>query len=347
MEGPRYVDAAQISSLLSYAALIDHLRLAFKNADTISAPPRLHYTLPCSSSSSSSSSSSPSASPTLLLMPAWPSAPCSSSSSYLGVKLVTVFPHNASQNLPSVSASYLLSSALTGLPLAFLDGKELTLWRTACVSALASQYLSRSDARILLMVGAGALAPHLIKAHCAARPLIQTIFIWNRTHSRAQALAQALGDELMSSKCENLQDDSDAASSKIVSACTDLEAVTRNADIICCATLSEKPLVQGSWLKPGTHLDLVGSFAPNMRECDEDAIRQATVVMDTPEALQEAGELVGHVDVATGTLSELIRGEKQGRLHTDTSFTVFKSVGCALVDLAAAQLVYEKLQYGR
>ncbi|MCO5568594.1 hypothetical protein L7F22_022293 [Adiantum nelumboides] len=199
MEGPVFVNAAQISSLLSYVSLIDHLRFAFKHADDVSAPARLHYALPCNSSTTSSC---PSASPTLLLMPAWPAVP-SSTSAYLGVKLVTVFPSNASQNLPSVSASYLLSSALTGFPLAFLDGTELTHWRTACVSALASEYLSCSNARVLLMIGAGALAPYLIKAHCCARPSIQTILIWNRTHSRAQALAQALGNELNTANLQN------------------------------------------------------------------------------------------------------------------------------------------------
>lgn len=322
------VDAAQMSSLLSYSLLIPHLRQAFTHAEAIAAPPRHHHTIPLPSSSSSSSS------PTLLLMPAWPLNP-SPSSSYMGLKLVSVFPHNSLAGLPSVSASYLLSSALTGLPFALLDGKELTLWRTACVSALASQCLACPDAAVLLMVGAGALAPHLIKAHCVAHPSIQTVIVWNRTHSKAESLVQALQSEGWNTlACKTLY------------ACTDLEKVAHVADIICCATLSEKPLVRGSWLRPGMHLDLVGSFTPGMKECDEDAIKKALVFVDTQAALEEAGELVGHVATVKGTLSELVRGEKQGRLNVQ-DITVFKSVGCALVDLATAQLVYERLHLTR
>lgn len=309
-----FLDASQISSLLSYPLLIQHLRKAFSDAASVAAPPRHHHRLPSPDS-------------TLLLMPAWPISPSSSTCPYMGVKLVTVFPHNATVGLPSVSASYLLSSSLTGLPLAFLDGREITLWRTACVSALAAHYLARPDAQVLLMVGAGAMAPHLIKAHCAAFPSIREILIWNRTQSRAESLARALQDEM---------------ATKAVQACSDLEGAARAADLISCATLSEQPIVRGSWLTPGTHLDLVGSFAPSMRECDEDAIKQGMVYVDTEAACQEAGELAG-VTGLQGTLSQLATGEKQGRQHVH-DITIFKSVGCALVDLATAQLVYEEHQ---
>lgn len=311
---PVVLGATDIAAALSYALLIDCLRKAFANSHSISTPLRHHHSLSPSS--------------TLLLMPAWSLSP---SSPYLGVKLVTVFPHNASSALPSVSASYLLSSSSNGSPLAFLDGTELTLWRTSCVSALASYYLSRPDSRSLLMIGAGSLAPHLIKAHLASRPSIQRILIWNRTHSRAQLLAKALETELTETT---------------VLACSDLERAARSADVISCATLSEQPLVLGSWLKPGVHLDLVGSFTPIMRECDDEAISKGKVYIDTSAACLEAGELVSafnsHSLDIKGTLSQLATSEKPGR-QLANEITVFKSVGCALVDLATAQLVYERL----
>lgn len=305
---PSILRAHDINSLLSYPLLVARLRSAFSRSSLIASPPRHHHSLPSSS--------------TLLLMPAWSLSP---SSPYLGVKIVSVFPHNSCSGLPSVSASYFLSSSLTGLPLAILDGKEITLWRTACVSALAADYLVRTDALVLLMVGAGSLAPRLIKAHLSSRPSIQTILIWNRTGSKAILLAEALSKEL---------------AGKTVVGCVDLESAARSADVISCATLSEKPLVLGCWLKPGAHLDLVGSFTPSMKECDEDAIRKGRVYIDTWAASQEAGELQDGVSIE-GTLSQLASGEKPGRQHTN-EITVFKSVGCALVDLATAQLVYER-----
>ncbi|KAH7436770.1 hypothetical protein KP509_05G035400 [Ceratopteris richardii] len=338
MEGFKVIDGAQISSSLSYPALIDHLHLAFRHADAVLSPPRHHHALPGSSSSSSYSS----AAPTLLLMPAWPCVPSAPSSSYMGVKIVSVFPHNSFAGMPSVSASYLLSSALTGVPLAFLDGGELTLWRTSCVSGLASRHLSNPESRILLMVGAGAMAPHLIEAHCTARPSIKTVLIWNRTHSKAESLAQKLQDRWKASECKHCGNDDKAMTCRSVSACSELENAARMADIVCCATLSEAPLIKGSWLRPGSHLDLVGSFNPNMRECDNDAINQAMVFVDTPAAIAEAGELTGNAASVKGSLSELVKGEKEGRTHSET-FTVFKSVGSALVDLATAQMIYQKL----
>lgn len=212
-----------------------------------------------------------------------------------------------------------------------MDGTELTLYRTACVSALASHYLSREDSETLVMIGAGSLAPHLIKAHLTARPSVNKVIIWNRTVEKARNLVEMFGG------FEGVRFESNGC----------LDEVVRIGDIVSCATNSEVALVMGKELKAGAHLDLVGSFKHSMKECDDEAIRRGRVFVDNEAALVEAGELVGAFergvisrDEIVGNLVELIRGEKVGR-RDSSEITVFKSVGSAVVDLLGAQLVYE------
>jgi ornithine cyclodeaminase len=220
----------------------------------------------------------------------------------------------------------------SGEPLAAIDGRVFTLWRTAASSALAARFLAREDAGDLLMVGAGALAPYLIRAHAAVRPL-RNIAIWNRTRERAQRLA-----------AEFLSMDFRAR------VADDLEEAVRAADIVSCATLSPSPLIQGSWLRPGAHLDLVGGFTPKMREADNDAIKRARVFVDTRTgATREAGDIAIPLrrGILTkkgirGDLFELCRGKAKGRT-SDKQITLFKSVGCAIEDLAAAMLVWKAI----
>ena len=182
---------------------------------------------------------------------------------------------NAARGLPSIMGTYLLMNGATGAPLAAIDGQALTLWRTAAASALAASYLAVKDARRLVMVGAGALAPYLIEAHASDRPIAE-VLVWNHKPGRAEELAEKLTGRAYS-----------------VSATRDLEAAVRAADIVSCATLSSDPLVKGAWLKPGAHLDLVGAFTPTMRECDDEAVRRARIFVDTRAgALQEAGDIV-------------------------------------------------------
>src|SRR5262249_48008261 len=163
---------------------------------------------------------------TLLLMPAWTSA----RDGFIGCKLVTVFPDNAARGRPSLYGLYILLSGETGEPLALLEGRALTAWRTAAASALAARYLARADASRLLMIGAGALARPLVRAHAAARP-IRTVALWNRTRRNAEDLATTLADTGIT-----------------VSVANDLEAAVGAAEIICCATLSAAPLLRGAWL---------------------------------------------------------------------------------------------------
>ncbi|KZL19149.1 Alanine dehydrogenase [Pseudovibrio axinellae] len=262
---------------------------------------------------------------TLLLMPAWQSG------AYFGVKLASVFPGNADIGLPAVSATYLLSDGNTGMPLALIDGGELTARRTAAASALAADYLARKDAKTMTMVGTGRLSTNLIEAHCAVRE-ISTVYLWGRNFDKAQANARDLNASLPIN----------------VVAKQSLKQAVEQADIISVATLSNTPLVKGEWLQAGSHLDLVGGFTPYMREADDIAVSRAHVFVDTREgAMNEAGDIT--VPLANGTLTpedvqadlfDLAKGQHAGRTSTN-EITFFKSVGAALEDLAGAVLAYK------
>ena len=318
----RIITAADIAEVASFRDLVETLRVAFRFPPV--APPRHHHTI-----------ARPGDAPdtTLLLMPAWTDFQTQGSSArgYTGVKIVSVVPDNKVRNLPSVVGAYLLLSGESGIPLALLDGQALTLWRTAAASALASSYLSRPDSTKLLMVGAGALAPYLIRAHCAVRP-IDHVLIWNRSPDRGQKLAARLSD--LPAR---------------IAVTDDLEGAVRGADIMSCATMSEVPLIEGTWLSAGQHVDLVGAFRPTMREADSHAIEKARVFCDTRNgALSEAGDLVipmeegrfSEDDVA-GDLFDLCRGERAGRRFYD-QITLFKSVGTAAEDLAVAAHIFAR-----
>jgi alanine dehydrogenase len=309
------ISGDDIHRLLDFPSLIDALRAMFR--DGCEAPPRHHYRI-----SAPTAEGTPG---TLLLMPAWQAGRA------LGIKIVTVFPDNARRSLPAVYGTYVLLDAATGAPLALIDGTALTLRRTAAASALAAGFLARPESTMHLMVGTGALAPHLVAAHAAARPIRQTR-IWGRDPKKAAALAaRLLGVGI--------------AAAPVV----DLEAAAGAADIITCATLAQKPLILGAWLRPGTHLDLVGGFTPEMREADDAAIARASVYVDTDAALREAGDIVqplrsGHLarERIVGDLFGLARGICPGR-RDPAEITLFKSVGTALEDLAAAELAVRRV----
>jgi ornithine cyclodeaminase len=257
-----------------------------------------------------------------LIMPAWLGG------RYYGVKTVNIAPANAARGLPGLHSTYALFDGRTGVPLAWIDGDQITARRTAATSALAADGLARADARCLLVVGAGRVAALLPEAYRAVRT-IDRVRIWARSPARAAALAEALRE-----------------GGRDVAAVHDLPAAVREADIVSCATLATAPLIEGRWLRPGSHLDLIGSFTPAMREADDACFAGATLYVDTEEALRKSGDLLGplsrgvlHEGSLCGTLSTLARGESPGR-RTAQERTVFKSVGCALEDLAAAMLVH-------
>jgi ornithine cyclodeaminase len=303
------LDAREVARRLDRATLIDALDTAFRS--NIEAPPRQHHALGGPGAGAG----------VLLLMPAWQPGGC------IGVKLTTVFPGNAARGLAAVHATYALFDANTGVPLAVLDGTELTRRRTAAASALAARYLARADAARLLMVGTGALAPHLIESHALTRP-IRSVRVWGRRAEAAMAVVRALSGRHFD-----------------VEVAADLEAAVGWADIISCATLADAPLVRGAWLRPGQHLDLIGAYTPAMRETDDVALTRASIYVDTRAgALRESGELVqaiaqGSISAADirGELADLARG-RVGARRSAGEITLFKSVGSAIEDLAAAEL---------
>ncbi len=259
---------------------------------------------------------------TALLMPAWQPG------RYFGLKVVNVAAGNAALGLPGVFASYQLFDASTGAPLALIDGGELTARRTAAASALAAARLARADARRQLIVGAGRVGGLLAQAYRAVRA-IDDVMVWSRDEQSALRLVVRLAAE--------------GIPARVV---TDLATAAATADIVSCATLAAEPLIHGDWLAPGAHLDLIGGFTPAMREADDACFARADVWIDTDEALAKAGDLLHPIAAGVlrredvrGTLADLCARPAPPRDPLRRS--VFKSVGTALEDLAAAILVYE------
>lgn len=315
MNEPIFISAAFIERYHDYAELIPALQRAFAEA-AVTIPQRLHYDFGATDRATHS---------TLLVMPAWQNG------QDLGIKLVTINPGNSDRHLPAIQGSYILMDARTGITRAIIEGRSLTRKRTAATSALAAAYLAVPQARTLLMIGTGALAPELIAAHAGVRP-IEQVYIWGRNPAKALDLARSLTNDQYA-----------------VQAISDSREVIREADVISTATLSAEPLVFGADLRPGQHLDLVGAYKPQMRESDDEVVRKAELFVDTYEgALQESGDL--SIPLAQGTiqrqdiraeLSELCSGKHPGRTSAE-SITLFKSVGYALEDLVAARYYWSK-----
>ena len=309
----RHISASEIDAALDFPALVEALRQAFRGGFV--APARHHHAIERPGEAAA----------THLLMPAWTSA-AAGADAFLGTKLVNVFPGNGARGLPAVLGLYVLQSGLTGEPLATMDGTCLTHWRTAAASALAASFLARADSSRLLIVGAGALAPYLVRAHASVRP-IQSVAVWNHRREGATRLAAALGAQGFEAR-----------------AVDDLERAVGEADIVSCATLSTEPLIKGAWLRKGQHLDFVGAFNMHMREADDAALKRARVFVDTPAALTEGGDvalaLAGGAIARSDLVADLaaLCGGAPGRGAAD-EITLFKSVGASIEDLAAAMLV--------
>jgi ornithine cyclodeaminase len=307
-EAMRYLDKNELADRLGYAGLIDALRVAFR--EHVSAPPRSVHRLDDGGRQ-------------LLVMPAWDEAGTAV------VKMITVNPGNAGRGQPSIVGLVVLFDSATGQPVAALDGAELTARRTAATSALAADYLARPDARTLTVLGTGTLAPHLVAAHASVRP-IDTVYVWGRSPDKSAALAQRLNATLDGIR---------------VAAVADRRAACADADIVSCATAASEPVLHGAWLKAGAHVDLVGAYSPQTRECDDDTVAGAAIYVDArAAALAEAGDLL--IPMSRGVIAEnAIRGDLADLCRAAvparggaSSRTVFKSVGLALEDLAAARL---------
>ncbi|MEQ1649194.1 MAG: ornithine cyclodeaminase family protein [Hyphomicrobiaceae bacterium] len=324
----QFIDAAKIEQSLSYPAFIDYLEQAFRIGAI--APPRHHHTVPLADRPEA----------TWLLMPAISAIPAADGKApmagpYMGMKSVTVFPDNAARSgKPAIAGTYLLLSTETGETLAILDATRLTVWRTAAASALAARYLARPDTANMLMVGAGALAPYLIRAHASVRP-IREVAIWNRTRANAEKLASEMSSPSLK-----------------MTVVDDLEGAARSADLISTATISSAPLIHGAWLRPGTHVDSVGAYNRSMRETDDALVARARVFADTRVgAFGEAGDILQPIasgaitpNHVLGELADLVTARVLGRQSTE-EVTFFKSVGASIEDLAAAIAVYENARH--
>jgi len=307
----RHFTAADLDAGLRFPPLIDALRDLFRRGVDAARSIHLNQSLPDGRQNN------------WLLLPAW------QFDRHMGIKLVSVFPRN--QSIATIQGLYVLFDGANGLPLATIDGAAITLWKTAANSALAATYLARANARTLLMVGAGVLAPYLARGHCAVRP-IDHVMIWNRSPDPAVKLAAALARPGLTTEVVG-----------------DLAAAVARADLVSCATMATQPLIKGSWLRPGQHLDLVGGFRPDMREADDDAVRRCRVFID---AWFTAGEHCGDIcqPLAAGVIAkeditdtfQLARGQRPGRTGEDET-TLFKSGGGGHEDLGTAQHILATL----
>jgi ornithine cyclodeaminase/alanine dehydrogenase-like protein (mu-crystallin family) len=234
----------------------------------------------------------------------------------MGAKLVTLYPDNGSRGLPTHQAVIALFRADTGEPLAMMDGRLITEMRTAAVSAVATKLLSVSDARSLAILGSGVQA----RAHFHALSVVRKfddVRVWSRNPQHAQALADKIGGRA-----------------------TSAEDAVRGADVVVTVTNSPEPVLRGTWLKPGALVNAVGAVGPRHREVDDDAMRGAVIVDSREAAMKESGDVLLANAPIYAELGELLAGTKP---MPQAKITVFKSLGLAVEDLAAAKLVLEML----
>jgi ornithine cyclodeaminase/alanine dehydrogenase-like protein (mu-crystallin family) len=251
-------------------------------------------------------------------------------------KLVTSFPNNkARHDLPTVNSLYVFIDGQTGVVQAIADGEALIFRKTSADSALGSSLLSRPDAETFLMIGAGGLAPYLVQAHRTARPRLRRVLIWNRTHANAVALVEKLAPRGIGAE-----------------AVEDLDAAIAEADIISSATMATTPHLKGKLLKPGAHVDLVGSFTPEMREADDDVLLRASIFVDHRQTTKRSGEFLGpfergviRAEDVRGDLFELCQGKIAGRTSAD-EITMMKNGGGSHIDYYVAKYLMDR-HHGR
>jgi len=307
----KILDEAAMSTLVDIGALVPHLERAF--AGPLEAPPRAHIDLPGVDAS------------TLLLMPAWRTG------GNVGVKIVTVDPARSGRGHHAVNGVYVLLDADTGEPAALLGARTLTATRTAAVAALATSYLARPDAETLLMAGTGTLAPFLIRGHAAVR-LIHRVLLWGRDGNKAAGLAGRLAAELPH---------------LVFTVAEDLVDAVRSANIISCATASLEPYLPTEAVQPGTHVDLVGSFKPTMKEIAPALVTRAQVFVDKMDALNESGDLIpalesGALQVSSVCDLRTLLRHPERRRRDPNAITMFKAVGMAEADLASAEFFLDR-----
>jgi ornithine cyclodeaminase/alanine dehydrogenase-like protein (mu-crystallin family) len=231
----------------------------------------------------------------------------------LGVKIVTFYPPNADRGIPTHMAMIFLVDPETGSPLAVMDGRLITEMRTAAVSAVATRLLAPEDARVLAILGSGVQA----RSHNEALGLVrhfQEVRVWSRMQNHAEKFAEEIGGEAMSA-----------------------QAAVKEADVVVVATSSTTPVLHGSWLKPGSHVNAVGACRPDWRELDDDAMANVVFVDSTEAAMKESGDIILSGAKIYAELGEALTGKIDSRRDETT---IFKSLGMAVEDIAAAMLVY-------
>ena len=309
----KIISAEDVHAALSYPELVYRLRDAY--GGQFSMPARNVYLLDENDHSKHDA---------FALLPSW-------NETIIAVKSFTYFPDNAAP-YKSLYSKIMLFDREHGEPLALVDGTSCTFYRTAAMSALASDYLSRQDSKTMLLIGTGNLAAFLIKAHASVREL-EKIIVWGRNSSKAEAVISAAQSDLPDIQFE-------------LSA--DLKLSCSEADIIICATGSPDILVHGDWIQPGTHTDFLGNHHADKRECDTELILKSSVYVDTYiNCFKEAGEVLVPIsegvfskDDVKGEIAELCNQSVSGR-QSDDEITLFKSVGSALSDLVAAAAAYD------
>jgi ornithine cyclodeaminase len=305
----RFFTDADIGAALPWGPLIESIEQILVEPDAV-APARTLHTVPDGNGNDAA----------FLLKPGWVAG------EIIGVKAVTVFPDNGAQDLPMVQAGVLLFDGTTGSLVGACEANTLTTRRTAAASAVAAKRLARPDARRLLVVGSGALAPMAVQAHAHVRAY-DTIEVWGRNPDKAAAAVAAV-----------------AAEGVEANVAPDLDAAVAEADVISCVTGATDPLVKGALLRSGAHVDLIGGFNHAMREADDDVVQRASVFVDTYDDAAIAGDIAQPMEAGLLTradlladLAELVAGTHPGR-RSDDEITMFKSAGTALEDLAAARL---------
>lgn len=310
------IDANKVHELLEYDGLVAAIRQAHRGGMPKTADRILYQEANASGHPDS-----------FIILPAW------QPQEGLLCKLVTSFPGNKTKyGISNVNSIYAYIDGQTGLTEAIIDGEAMIFRKTSADSALGASLLAREDAKILLMVGAGGLAPYLVRAHYSVRPSIETVLIWNRTRANAEDLVTLLASETISA---TIVDDLDEAASR--------------ADIISSATMASEPILKGRFLKPGTHVDLVGSFTPEMREADDDVLRRCAIYVDHRQTTERSGEFLGPVargvlgpqDIK-GDLFDLCQEKVPGRTSPD-QITMMKNGGGSHIDYYVAKYLIDRL----
>ena len=311
----QFLDNATIEKVIDIRELVEHLRQAHQG-DKVAAEDILML-----------EPITPPSGATFLTRAAWMKG------EMLGLKTGAIMPSNAAKGLPVVQTLVLLIDGKDGHPVCVMDGLPITNWKTAADSALGSKLLARKDVETHLMVGAGTLAPYLIRAHAAVHPTLKRFLVWNRGGARAEALQAALKGQGI-----------------VVDIVDNLAAAIKQADVISTATFAEEPLVKGLWLKDGTHLDLVGSYLPSMQEADVEAMKRGRVFVDSREGtVGRCGELNRAIEAGAMTLADILgdlydlSAERVPARLSDKEITVFKNAGGGHLDMMTAQFVAKRL----